>query len=53
MGCLFKLTNWSVSLAQCFKKVLAVPSDVRVVALPGDNDIGGEGGDRMDGHITQ
>ena len=30
-----------------------MPSGVKLLVLPGDNDIGGEGGEGMDGHITQ
>ena len=35
------------------RDVLAVPEEVRLVVLPGDNDIGGEGGEGMQARINQ
>ena len=32
---------------QCMYDLLAIPANVRLVVLPGDNDIGGEGDERM------
>ena len=35
------------TVAQCLRDVLVVPNDVRLLLLPGDNDIGGEGAEAM------
>ena len=38
---------------QCLHQVLPVPSEVRLVVVAGDNDIGGEGAEGMLPHINQ
>ena len=43
----------SLSISQCLSEVLVVPSDVKLILLPGDNDIGGEGGEGMRDTINQ
>ncbi|CAI8044326.1 Metallophosphoesterase 1 [Geodia barretti] len=44
--------DWTDYL-QCLSEVLVVPSDVKLILLPGDNDIGGEGGEGMRDTINQ
>lgn len=34
-------------------EVMSIPRDVKLVVLPGDNDIGGEGAEGMVEHINQ
>ena len=45
---------FSLSLSlQCLHEVLAISSDVKLILLPGDNDIGGEGSEGMKDNINQ
>ena len=38
---------------QCLKAVFPIPGGVKFLALPGDNDIGGEGTDAMDEEVNR
>lgn len=38
---------------QCLKAVFPIPGGVKFLALPGDNDIGGEGADAMDEEVNR
>ena len=38
---------------QCLKDVLPIPDGIKLLALPGDNDIGGEGIDAMNEEVNR
>jgi len=38
---------------QCLKAVLPIPSSIKFLVLPGDNDIGGEGVDSMEETVNR
>ena len=38
---------------QCLKDVLPIPDGIKFLALPGDNDIGGEGIDAMNEEVNR
>jgi hypothetical protein len=44
--------DWTEYL-QCLREVLVIPSEVKLILLPGDNDIGGEGGEGMKETVNQ
>lgn len=38
---------------QCLKDILPIPDGIKFLALPGDNDIGGEGIDAMNEEVNR
>lgn len=56
LGCMFGMHGYISAFAiilQCLKTVFPIPGGVKFLALPGDNDIGGEGTDAMDEEVNR